>query len=140
MKINFQLLSDYDDFLKSGIFEIVFIHPSNLHLNIEKRRYPIIQINDSGVGIYEAMNLGIAQAHGEYLSVINIDDWCDINSLIQSINRNIDEQAIYGSTYLTKADGKKHFFQASENWNTIAEAKMPGSHQAQIIKEIYIFF
>jgi len=129
-----------EDYYKQNLFEIVFIHPTSLKWNPPKKAYTIRCFEDSGEGIYQALNIGINHAIGKSITIINSDDWIDLTVLtaIAEKYKSYPRFALYGNTYLHENNNKKIYIKGLNSNNTIRWARMPGSHQSQLItKNIY---
>jgi glycosyltransferase involved in cell wall biosynthesis len=64
-------------------------------------------VSEPDKGIYDAMNKGIAQAHGEYLQFLNSGDWLVNESIIETIiNDAPDCDLLYGNLIEVYPNGK----------------------------------
>ena len=86
--------------------------------------YKIVSEKDNG--IYDAMNKGIAMAHGEIVGIINSDDWYEPIAVETAVNTYNEEKydMFYADINLIKANGqvmvkksKKDKFPTSRHWN-----------------------
>ena len=115
--------------------ELVIVSPEPFNL-AQFKDYRLTQVKDEKNGIYRALNAGIEQASGTYVLVMNIDDFINLAKAIEVIekhqNRNPD--AIYGDTILKDdtQDLQIHIT-GSVDPMTIRKARMPASHQSQLI-------
>jgi hypothetical protein len=129
-----------EEFYRLNPIEYVFIIPSTLTWNVPTRPY-VIQCHQELVpGIYNALNLGVEKSKGKTLIVINIDDWINLVDLVKVANsfQNQNEFAVYGDSQLWESKHRHFFIAGAELSNTISLARMPGSHQSQLIsKSVY---
>lgn len=75
-----------------------------------KRQLKII--NQPSQGIYNAMNLGIKNSHGDVIAFLNSDDFYDNDRVIQKIAELFDNntEIVYGNiTYFNTNEGKKNW-------------------------------
>lgn len=117
--------------------EIIFVTPESIELD-DFSEIAIRQIRDKRHGIYAALNLGISFARAPYVLIANIDDFIDLNSAIMALEEIASESvsAVYGDTLLLEDTSQKEIFiPGSVSFNTINLARMPASHQAQIISK-----
>jgi glycosyltransferase involved in cell wall biosynthesis len=95
-------------------------------------------ISEPDAGIFDAMNKGIALAHGTIIGLLNADDWYEPGALESAATayREGKEQGIYyGNKYLVHVDlGQKYEFQGTlEFWRG-----MTVCHQAMFVhREVY---
>lgn len=64
-------------------------------------------------GIYNAMNKGISQCHGEIIGIINSDDWYEhgaVEKMVGAFNQRNDLGVVFGDLYLIK-DGNDNELQ-----------------------------
>ena len=115
--------------------EFVIVSPEPFNLE-QFSEYQLIQVKDEKHGIYQALNDGIEQASGVYVLVINIDDLINLAKVIEVIeaHQNQSPDAIYGDTVLhdDTQDLQIHI-PGSPEPITIQKARMPASHQSQLI-------
>lgn len=129
-----------ENFYSAGHFEIVFVLPRSLNWQLEQKKYLISNVMDEKVGIYNALNLGIQEAAGKFIIVLNSDDWIDLTKVVSVLDRyeNKKRIAVYGDTYLCESMSTKFHIAGTISGNTISLARMPGSHQSQLIaKDVY---
>jgi len=84
--------------------------------------------------------LGIEKAKGKSLIVVNVDDWVNLVELAKVGNAflNQNEFAVYGDSQLWESKYIQHHIPGAGQANTISLARMPGSHQSQLIsKSVY---
>jgi hypothetical protein len=132
----FESLSTEEKILWEKI-EIIIISPEFFDLE-SFNQVAIRQIRDKSEGIYAALNLGISSASAEYIIVANIDDYIDLYKTTRVLEKMSGSpvSAIYGDTVLLEDTSQdKIFIPGTENYNTINDARMPASHQAQIISK-----
>lgn len=107
------------DFSESGKFKGVF-------------RY----ISEPDEGIYDAMNKGINIASGQYVALLNSDDWYEesvINTLHEEILNNPDVDIFYGFIRLIK-DSKEYMVRRN-NYDFIMEGKGLIQHPTCFVKK-----
>ena len=132
--------SEVNQFYSLNLIEYVFIIPPSLTWIVPKKPYLIQCHQELLPGIYNALNLGVEKAKGKSLIVINIDDWINLVELVKVANAftNQDNVAIYGDSLLWESKDSHHFIVGTAQTNTISLARMPGSHQSQLIsKSVY---
>lgn len=64
-------------------------------------------ISESDAGIYDAMNKGVLLARGEYIGIINADDWYELNTIEIIVNTIIKDDSLdilFGDRNIIKAD------------------------------------
>jgi hypothetical protein len=120
-----------------GRIEIIFVSPNVFNLE-GFSQLAISQIRDKRQGIYAALNLGISFASAPYIVIANIDDFVDLLSaktVVEEIG-SAPVAAIFGDTLLMEDTSENTILIAGTDiYNTINLARMPGSHQAQIISK-----
>lgn len=129
------------EFYTANLFEIIFVVPPSFTWVEIRRPYSIRVFQDLGIGIYQALNIGIKNALGDKIVIINIDDWGNLYDLVQVCLRNSSnsQELFYGDTLLNSGSGYIYEIRGTTISDTIDLARMPGSHQAQIInKSMYI--
>jgi hypothetical protein len=115
--------------------EFVIVSPKYFDL-VDFNQIAIHQITDKQAGIYAALNLGISFASAPFVLIANIDDFIDLYSAVKVLEDIPSEQvsAIYGDTLLIEDTSENRIsIPGTVNCNTINNARMPASHQAQII-------
>jgi hypothetical protein len=129
-----------DQFYVLNPVEYVFIIPASLTWVVPTKPYAIQCYQELVPGIYNALNLGVEKARGKSLVVINIDDWVNLVELAKVANAflNQSEFAAYGDSKLWESKHTQHLIAGADRPNTIDLARMPGSHQSQLIsKSVY---
>jgi hypothetical protein len=127
-------------FYRLNPIEYVFIIPSSLTWNVPTKPYTIQCHQEIVPGIYNALNLGVEKSKGQTLIVINIDDWVNLVDLVEVANsfQSLNEFAVYGDSLLWQNEHQHYLIQGAGLSNTISVARMPGSHQSQLIsKSVY---
>lgn len=104
---------------------------------IEKYRDQIsVLISEKDDGIYDAMNKGIALAHGDYIGIINADDWYEKNAVeyVVQTGRRISENigVITGQARFIK--GEDSFLPVKKDMERIW-TEMPIAHPSTFIKK-----
>ncbi|AJI52857.1 glycosyltransferase family 2 protein [Francisella philomiragia] len=64
-------------------------------------------ISEPDAGIYDAMNKGVLLARGEYIGIINADDWYELNTIEIIVNTIIKDDSLdilFGDRNIIKAD------------------------------------
>lgn len=88
-------------------------------------------------GVYNAMNKGIAQAHGEYLLFLNSGDYlCDKNVLQEVVNKELDADILVGYIYREKKG--KMLLDKGHNIETLSATDLLTNslpHQATFIRK-----
>ena len=129
-----------DRFYELNPVEYVFIIPASVNWVIPIKPYAIQCHQELIPGIYNALNLGIEKANGKSLVVINFDDWVNLVDLcvVANAHRNQNEFAVYGDSRLWESEHTQHLIPGADLSNTVNLARMPGSHQSQLIsKSVY---
>lgn len=112
-------------------------------LDIIKRNIKNIDyaLSEKDKGIYHAMNKGISLAKGDYIAMINSDDWLELDGIEESINTLIKKEADVLIGYANVWDRDKKFSHVWEIGNFDSRILMSGMsfcHQAVIAsKEAY---
>jgi glycosyltransferase involved in cell wall biosynthesis len=115
--------------------EFIIVSPSDFNLPTDIG-YSIVHVEDQGKGIYHALNLGISRSCGRFILVINIDDLIDLSNVIRILEKHLAQSAdvIYGNTFLNDdTQSLEISIPGSPNPMTISSARMPASHQAQLV-------
>ncbi len=115
----------------SNFLEVVLVIPEiHSRLSISKVS-PIKVIHDKGVGIYEAMNLGLETATQEFVIFVNDDDTL-ANNFTEVLSR-----AFFDNThkfdlieFRTRFFGEE--FEDFKNISALKRGQMPTSHQGQL--------
>lgn len=137
---SFDTSLEVEHFYKLNPIEYIFIVPSSLTWKVPTKPYGIQCHQELVPGIYNALNLAVEKSKGQTLAVINVDDWVNLVDLVKvAISyRNQNEFAVYGDSQLWESKHHKHLIEGAGLSNTISLARMPGSHQSQLIsKSIY---
>lgn len=107
---------------------------------IEKYRdYISTLVSGQDKGLYDAMNKGIDLAHGDYIGIINADDWYEKDAVehVVQISKTVSEEIGVISGRVRMVDGKETFLSGKKNMNQIW-TEMPVDHPATFIrKSIY---
>jgi glycosyltransferase involved in cell wall biosynthesis len=91
-------------------------------------------ISEPDRGIYDAMNKGIRIASGEYIGILNADDWYEVDTLervVYAISNNRDIDIFYGLIRFIKDN--KEFRIECQNHNFIFDKMIP--HPTCFIKK-----
>ncbi len=95
-------------------------------------------IEDESKGIYQALNLGIENSVGSFVIVVNSDDMINIADCV-ALCKEFEEQnvdVIYGDTFLHDDTSENIIeIKGTQTSDTIRLARMPASHQAQLIRK-----
>lgn len=104
---------------------------------IEKYKSAIsVFVSEKDHGIYDAMNKGIELAHGDYIGIINADDWYERDA-VENVVRTSQETAedigvIYGRVRFV--EGKKLFLLKEKGMDSIW-TEMPVAHPAAFVRK-----
>lgn len=118
--------------------EFVIVSPSVYEFPKFLPDIQIRHVTDQRKGIYEALNLGVVESRGDYVIVVNTDDFVDVVSCLKAIDRHSMEEhvAIFGDTEIIDDTSDQRIFIAGVNpEGCLDKLRMPGSHQAQLIKK-----
>lgn len=96
-------------------------------------------ISESDKGIYDAMNKGIAHAKGQYIGILNSDDWYVTNSLsavANQIQNNPNIDIIYGNVlgYYSESN----IVVANSDHTKLCKGNSIGHSAAFVRKECYL--
>ena len=76
-------------------------------------------VSEPDKGIYDAMNKGVSHARGEWIGIINSDDWYTpkaVEWIIKTANENSNADVIYGDVMHCEEDGTfRRVFGSHEN-------------------------
>ena len=98
----------------------------------EDKIYYWVSENDNG--IYDAMNKGIKLASGEFIGLINADDWYELDAvqnIVNTLNTNSNYDVIYGLLRYIK--NEKEYKIDSQHYNFLEERMIP--HPTCFIKK-----
>lgn len=131
------------DLLRQGgsLVELVVVTPSDSLANLtnslaQSLGGAVFVVPDTGVGVYAAMNEGLRSARGHFIMFINDDDWINVDGCLQACRDHFEgpECVIYGDTLLHDlSHGMTWRIDGSASSSAISQARMPASHQAQIL-------
>lgn len=96
-------------------------------------------ISEPDKGIYDAMNKGIAYAKGEYISILNSDDWYVTNSLsviANQIQNNPNIDIIYGN--ILRYYSESNIVVANSDHTKLCKGNSIGHSAAFVRKECYL--
>jgi len=94
-----------------------------------------ISENDSGIS--DAFNRGINIAKGEFIGIVNSDDWLDIDA-VETIVRNVDEKHSIYCGNLRLYDESKNLINTRKSWPFLLPMGMYIMHPTVFIKkEVY---
>ena len=96
-------------------------------------------ISEPDKGIYDAMNKGIAYAKGEYIGILNSDDWYVKNSLstiANQIQNNPNIDIIYGN--ILRYYSESNIVVADTNHRKLYKWNSIGHSAAFVRKECYL--
>lgn len=98
-------------------------------------------ISEKDDGLYDAMNKGIARAHGEIIGMINSDDWYEPNAvelIITAYSQNPDKKIFHGDRYNIMEDGTKRIRKFHPSRIKFLYYGMTYNHPSMfVIKDIY---
>ncbi|RJQ23910.1 glycosyltransferase [Candidatus Parcubacteria bacterium] len=84
-------------------------------------------VSEKDDGIYDAINKGILYAHGDWIGLINSDDWYAqdaIEKVIESARNNQDVDIFYGNI-ISIDDGNKYRKKIGSHFNLFEEWNVP---------------
>ena len=88
-------------------------------------------ISEPDKGVYNAMNKGVAQAHGEYLNFMNSGDWFYNNDVLKDVFPHLDSDIVTGQAFY---ENKIHGF-FKQNITMLDFFKGSLEHQATFIRK-----
>ncbi|MEA9568016.1 glycosyltransferase [Polynucleobacter sp. AP-Nickl1-40-C4] len=100
----------YSALEESISFEVIVVTPNPLSFHLDDKKN-LRYIEDSGTGIYAAMNQGIFESNGEYIYFIGIDDILIplfLKAFIEGVKSNAD--LILGDVYWGKNKIFKNYY------------------------------
>jgi hypothetical protein len=119
-------------------FEIIIVQPREFYAETFESLFNITKVADRKLGIYEAFTVGVSAARGEFIIIVNTDDTVNVHELLLILEKYVgsDAVAIYGDTFIHD-DTSDNIIHAPGSLlpDTIKSARMPGSHQAQMIQK-----
>lgn len=86
-----------DGLSKDNTIEII----EKYHSEYEKSNIQVIVISEKDNGLYDAINKGISIAQGDYIGILNSDDWYESNTIElvhSSMRENPDADVIMGAS------------------------------------------
>ncbi|HCG5284341.1 glycosyltransferase [Vibrio parahaemolyticus] len=92
-------------------------------------------ISEKDNGIYHAMNKGLSLAKGDYIAMINSDDWLELNGVELAVNKLLDSGAdvLVGFANVWNREGKfSHIWKIGNFDDRILMSGMSFCHQAVI--------
>ncbi len=107
----------------------------NLLHDYEKKGWINKLISEDDTGIYNGMNKGIKLARGEYIQIMNTDDYfTDLGYFMDAVN--VLQKSVYAFVHADKLvegkeDGSKHIKAGDES---VAYFRMPFRHQTMVVK------
>ncbi|CAK8711732.1 glycosyltransferase family 2 protein [Candidatus Electronema halotolerans] len=99
-------------------------------------------VSEKDGGIYDAMNKGLKLANGDYIGMLNSDDWLSTEAIgLISKHKHDSVDFVYSSVFITSKEGNVLYIKLPEDTETIPY-RMPFPHQtfyakASIFKKIY---
>jgi glycosyltransferase involved in cell wall biosynthesis len=90
-------------------------------------------VSEPDNGIYNAMNKGILQAHGEYLNFMNSGDCFHDTSVLEKVNIVAKADLVLGRDYRNGCDDRGHGF-GKQNISLVDLWKEPINHQSAFIR------
>lgn len=100
------------------------------------RKYISVVVSEQDKGIYDAMNKGISLAKGDYIGIINADDWYEQDAVekVVRISRDIPANAEVISGRIRFMEGDQSFLVSQKEMEQIW-MEMPISHPATFIRK-----
>lgn len=100
------------------------------------RKHISVIVSERDEGIYDAMNKGIDLAQGDFIGIINADDWYEEDAIekVVRISRNISENTGVISGQIRFIDGEQSFLSKKKEMEQIW-MEMPISHPATFIRK-----
>ena len=94
-------------------------------------------ISESDNGIYDAMNKGASLATGDFIAMLNSDDWYEPNAVEVVVNTYKEEpfDMFYGDIRIIKSDGTEHI--KHSRYDKIITSRHWNHPTSFISKEIY---
>lgn len=85
----------------------------------------------------DAMNKGIKKASGEYIAILNSDDWYEKNALELLMKQiiTVDADYSYGITDMISRDGKNKLAEMGEKSISLFFIGIPFNHEAMLCKK-----
>lgn len=100
------------------------------------REYISVWLSEKDGGIYDAMNKGIKLAHGDYIGIINADDWYEKNAVeyVVQIGKKISRDIGVISGRCRFIEGTDAFLPGKKSMDLIW-TEMPIAHPATFVKK-----
>ncbi|RYY10474.1 MAG: glycosyltransferase, partial [Chitinophagaceae bacterium] len=88
-------------------------------------------VSEKDNGVSDAFNKGLAQATGEFVGMINADDWYAPGAFRQVSAFFADNDVLYGDMQMWKAEKKEYVIQGNHN---LMEAEMSVNHPTVFVR------
>lgn len=92
-------------------------------------------ISEPDTGIYQAMNKGIAKAHGEYLLFLNSGDWLYDCNVVETLQAHLCDTDVISGDINLYHEGKWHLIKSQDKISVDYFLAISLYHQATFIKK-----
>ncbi len=97
-------------------------------------------VSERDKGIYDAMNKGVALCTGEWVALINADDWYEpdtVARVVEAVKRRSDINIVHGDIWIHYPNGHKKLKHAKRNGFLLKYWEMVLNHPSFFVRRSY---